>query len=198
MKDKFHIEKHPQWYYDVPEMKYLIIGSFPPHKSKWSYPFFYPNKINHFWKILAAAAGIDLTAFSGENAVIERKAIMRALKTGIINMDKTVCRKGTSAKDTDIIILEYHPVLAIIHAHPALQTIIISGYSAPHSSYNSFVRYLLLNNISFEEPPLVEARSELKIYLTERNLRCVIVNSTSPASFIKPKLLENQFQKIYD
>lgn len=197
MKDKFTIEDHPDWYYEPPNVEFLILGSFPPHKSRWSYPFYYPNKINYFWKILASLAGHHLSHFSGEQAVHERKALMEKLSTGIQNMGKRIARRGTSAKDTDIIILEYHSVLKIIKKHTELHTIILAGYSAPHSTYNSFLRYLRLNNIECDVPRKILAGNQFNLNLNGRIIRCVVTNSTSPASFLKLDFLVEQYRKIF-
>jgi G:T/U-mismatch repair DNA glycosylase len=197
MKDRFQIERHPQWYYEPGKMEYLILGSFPPHPSRWSFPFYYPNKINYFWKILAAIAGRPLQYFTGEEAVSERKEIMNALGCGVQNMGKTICRRGNSAKDTDIVILEYHPVLRIIERHPELHTVILAGYSAAHSTYNSFMRYLKLNGIAASPPAKACAGAEFRILLGTREIRCVITNSTSPASFLKLGFLISQYSRIF-
>jgi G:T/U-mismatch repair DNA glycosylase len=89
-----HIEEHPDWYFDIPVMKTLILGSYLPSPKRYSYPFYYPNKINHFWKILADIARVKLKYFEGEDAVTERKKIMLKLKVGVQNMGKKIKREG--------------------------------------------------------------------------------------------------------
>jgi G:T/U-mismatch repair DNA glycosylase len=88
-------EIHPDWYRDVFPMYYLILGSFPPHSKRWDYPFYYPNKINRFWKILAEIAKVNLTVpiTSEKNAVDERFSIMQKLNTGVQNLGKKILRK---------------------------------------------------------------------------------------------------------
>lgn len=66
------LEKHPDWYIDVPGMRTLILGSFPPHENKRDYEFYYPNKQNRFWKVLAKADKYSLKYFEGKSAVDER------------------------------------------------------------------------------------------------------------------------------
>jgi G:T/U-mismatch repair DNA glycosylase len=53
-------EEHPNWYRDISPMRFLILGSFPPHPGKQMYPFYYPTERNRFWKILAELAGQPL------------------------------------------------------------------------------------------------------------------------------------------
>ncbi len=67
------IEHHPNWYHDIPAMHTLILGSYPPHADRRHYEFYYPNKVNRFWNILAGIKGHTLGHFKGEDAVKERK-----------------------------------------------------------------------------------------------------------------------------
>lgn len=46
------LECHP-WEPFVPERaRLLILGTFPPARSRWSMDFYYPNRINDFWRIM--------------------------------------------------------------------------------------------------------------------------------------------------
>lgn len=186
-------EIHPDWYFDIPEIKTLILGSFPPHSSKWSYPFYYPNKQNNFWKILAAIHKIELQYYSGQQAVAERQQLMIDLKVGVQNMGKTIIRKGLSSQDTDIEITEFQDILSIIHKHPELSKIIISGFSAKNSTYYAFIKYLQKHNVNYTEPKNISPNNTFEITVDNNVITCVIVNSTSTAARIKIENLVNQF-----
>lgn len=46
------IESHP-WQPFIPDnAKVLIMGTFPPKSNRWSMDFYYPNKINDFWRVM--------------------------------------------------------------------------------------------------------------------------------------------------
>lgn len=92
------IETHPNWFYDFSPMKTLVLGSFPPHQSKHSFPFYYPNKQNRFWKVLSVISGIELVASLTDThkAIEERKAIMRKLAMGIHDVALKIKRKNNS------------------------------------------------------------------------------------------------------
>lgn len=46
------IESHP-WVPFIPkDAKILIMGTFPPKSNRWSMDFYYPNRINDFWRIM--------------------------------------------------------------------------------------------------------------------------------------------------
>ncbi|MCB0415687.1 MAG: hypothetical protein KDD50_15215, partial [Bdellovibrionales bacterium] len=140
-------EVHPNWYIDIPGMKTLILGSYPPHEDKRHFEFFYPNKINRFWKILAEINGSALQYFENEKAVEERIAIMNSLKVGVQNLGKVILRKGKSARDLDIQILEFQDILNIISRNPNLERVLLPGISGPSSTYYLFLKYLKLNHI---------------------------------------------------
>ena len=46
------LERHP-WPPFIPQdAQILIMGTFPPGQHRWSMPFFYPNPINDFWRVM--------------------------------------------------------------------------------------------------------------------------------------------------
>lgn len=46
------LESHP-WPPFIPQgARILIMGTFPPGQHRWSMPFFYPNPINDFWRVI--------------------------------------------------------------------------------------------------------------------------------------------------
>lgn len=77
MTQRLHQESHPNWYYDIPEMKTLILGSFPPIEKRWSYDFYYPNNSNPFWEALAGVIGAELKHYRCDQAVKERQGLMK-------------------------------------------------------------------------------------------------------------------------
>jgi G:T/U-mismatch repair DNA glycosylase len=197
MDKNWESEIHPSWYRDLPTLRTLILGSFPPHPSKRIYPFFYPNGRNRFWKILADIAGIPLewTKKDPAKAVEERYAIMQKLETGVQNIGYEIERKGTSALDTDIRIIKYHDILSIITTHPELTRIMLPGYSAEHSTTRSFLKYIEQKGIRSSDIPSIKTEAAFKIYVNDREIECVILNSTSTAAKIRYDVLLEQFKK---
>lgn len=195
---KINIETHPDWYFDIPIMRTLILGSYPPHPKRYSYPFYYPHKRNHFWKILADIAKTPLVYFEGEQAVVERKNIMVKLNAGVENMGRVIEREGESALDTKIRIVEYNDILKIINEHKELETILLPGFHAPNSTTKSFINYLIKENIKHTKPDLFKPEEMFKIFLNNREIECVILNSTSPAFKRKHEGLIPQFSKYIE
>lgn len=190
-------EKHPNWYKDVSPMRVLILGSFPPHSSKWAYPFFYPTAANRFWKILAELAGEPLiwTKTDKSKAVQERYEIMKKLEVGVQNLGLEIERKGKSALDTNIIINKYQDIISIIETHPELRRILLPGYSAINSTAKSFIRFIQQKGIEVSAIKEIKAEMEFKIQIKDRSIDCVVLNSTSTASRIKYAILLEQFRK---
>lgn len=191
----WHEEEHPDWGHELPRMRTLILGSYPPHSDKWDYPFFYPNTQNRFWRILAQIADHDLVHFKGnpEAAVNERKAILDKLETGVQNIAQRVSRKGKSALDTHIKIVRYQNILRTIRRHPELEQILLPGFSAPSSTFQGFKRYLAENNIAVpDEKP--RPGMQFFIRVDGRDISCVVLNSTSTALPMREEDIREQFR----
>lgn len=197
MNTDWNKEEHPNWYRDVSPMRCLILGSFPPHPSKWEYPFFYPNGRNRFWKILAALAEESLkwTKTDKAKAVQERYEIMKKLEIGVQNLGLEIERKGKSALDTDIRITKYQDIISIIKTHPELKRILLPGYSAINSTARSFIKYIQEKGIEFSAIDQVKPETLFKIHLKGRAIECIVLNSTSTASKIKYDFLLEQFRR---
>lgn len=190
-------EEHPNWYKDVSPMRCLILGSFPPHPSKWAYSFFYPTIRNRFWKVLADIAGEPLkwTKESTIDAVQERYAIMKKLEIGVQNLGLEIERKNKSALDTHIRINKYQDIISIIEAHPELKKILLPGFSAIHSTARSFIKYIQQKGITASAIDQIKPETLFKIQFQGRSIDCVVLNSTSTASKIKYDVLVEQFRR---
>ncbi|MEO8405139.1 MAG: hypothetical protein ABI480_11100 [Chitinophagaceae bacterium] len=197
MLENWNKEEHPNWYKDISPMRCLILGSFPPHFSKWAYPFFYPNRRNRFWKILADLAGESLQAKKDNEAlaVEERYRIMKKLEVGVQNLGLEIERKEKSALDIHIRIIKFQDIISIIEAHSELERILLPGYSAENSTAKSFIRYLLQNNIKISAIDHIKPETQFKMEFKGRYIDCVVLNSTSPASRVKYDFLLDQFAR---
>jgi G:T/U-mismatch repair DNA glycosylase len=194
-------ETHPNWYRDVPKMKCLILGSYPPHESRRDYPFYYPNSSNRFWNILAKIAKKELayikklTEKEKLKAVEERYEIMRFLNAGIQNIGLEIKRKDNSADDRDIIIEKFQDILSIVKKHNELEKILLPGYSAPSSTTKAFLKYLDFKGIPYKIKD-IKPNAEFLINVFDRKIKCVILNSTSRrAAGVAENELLKQFKR---
>lgn len=200
--EKFIQEVHPRWNHKVPNMEVLILGNFPPPPNKDGlrksrhYEFFYPNRYNRFWSTLAAVADRPLKYGEGPRAVQERRLLMDHLRVGVQNIGQIIYRKGRSTKDTDIEIHKYQDILKTLQQNPSVHTLLIAGFSAKHSTYHSFIRYLKEKKLSLPELGKPHAKMEFTLILPEgRRVRCVVSASTSRAARqVTAKYLEERFR----
>ena len=145
-------ETHPFKLYAPPHSNILIVGTFPPTKKNWSYEFFYPNKQNLFWKIMAQIAGRELRYFSGEEAVGERKEILAFLNVAITDMGLMVSRNGESSLDENLNAIEYMDIFEILDQNPLINKIIFTSSSGKVSASKWFLEYLKQRNIIHKFP----------------------------------------------
>ena len=171
-------ETHP-WNWHVPlGAKSIIIGTFPPTIRNWSYNFFYPNKNNYFWKIMAGIAGKPLQYFSGEEAVEERRNILDQLKIGVSDMGKIIRRTKGNSSDENLEVVEYMDILKILHENPSLQKIIFTSSTGKSSAIGWFKSYLALHDIVFQIP---KGKRPLQtvVRIAGKHIEVVLLYSTS-------------------
>lgn len=190
-------EKHPDWYHDVPQMRTLILGTYPPVSHRWSYEFYYPNKINRFWKILARIAETTLSNLDDKDkAKKERIAIMEKLQVGVQNLGKTIEREDGCASDNKIKILDYQDILTIIKKARYLENILLAGYSGKTNTYKDFLKYLDKHEIHYSIPKKIKAGDNFPIMVGEKVINVIVGNSTSTNAFkVSDDMLYRQFKE---
>jgi G:T/U-mismatch repair DNA glycosylase len=172
-------EIHP-WNWYIPDgAKTVVIGTFPPTQRNWSYDFFYPNKNNYFWKIIARIAGSPLRYFSGEEAVNERKDLLIHLKLGVSDMGQIIHRKTDSSLDENLEIVAYMDILKLLHENPSVRKLIFTSSSGKSSAIGWFKQYLSLHQIPLKIP---QGKRPLRtlVVINDQSLEIVVLYSTSP------------------
>lgn len=189
-------EPHPfRWY--VPENAgTLIIGTFPPTKNRWGYPFFYPNPRNLFWRMMAAIAGKELN-HEAEDPVNERRAILDSLRTGVTDMGGIISRLSGNSLDENLQLIEYMPIFEILSESPGISRIILTSSSGKVSALAWFKLYLLEKGVNHIVPkgpkPL-----QFEINYNERPIRVFVLFSPSPraANRISQEKLTEMYRKV--
>ncbi|MDR0560075.1 MAG: hypothetical protein LBG92_07880 [Prevotellaceae bacterium] len=180
-------ELHP-WMWFAPEnSEVLIVGTFPTAERNRAYDFFYPNIANRFWKIMSRLSGIELQYFAGNDAVNERKNILRQLKVAVTDMGKTVLRHDGSSLDEKLVPVEYMDILGIVDKNPRITKLLFTSDKAA----KWFDRYLSEKNIRHKFPV---AKRPVNSVIEYKNikLKLAILYSPSPraASITFEKLVE--------
>lgn len=128
------IERHP-WPPFIPAgAKYLFLGTFPPKPERWSMPFFYPNKINDFWRVMGIIFYDDRDAFwDAEDKRFNLKAIQSFLegeKIALWDTAMAVRRLKDNASDKFLEIVEPIDLCGLLDAHPTITQVITTGEKA--------------------------------------------------------------------
>lgn len=129
------VERHP-WHPYIPDgAKYLFLGTFPPKPERWSMPFFYPNKINDFWRMMG------IIFFNGNRDALwdshlkrfdlERiKALLDSEGIALWDTAMAVRRLKDNASDKFLEIVEPIDLAALLASHPTITVVVTTGEKA--------------------------------------------------------------------
>lgn len=128
------IEVHP-WEAYVPEnARVLIMGTFPPQPKRWSMNFYYPNRTNDFWPIMAHIFLGNRNALTNEaTGLFDLDAIKRLLtEKGIALSDtgRRIRRLAGNASDKFLEIVEPVNLGALLERMPGCRAIASTGEKA--------------------------------------------------------------------
>ena len=172
-------EIHP-WNWYIPDgAKTVVIGTFPPTRRNWSFDFFYPNKNNYFWKLIARIAGYPLIYLLGEEAVNERKELLNHLKLGVSDMGQIIRRKTNSSLDQNLEAVVYMDIFKLLQENPSVQKLIFTSSSGKSSAIGWFKDYLARHGVPFKIP---QGKRPLRatVMINGESLEIVVLYSTSP------------------
>ena len=127
-------EHHP-WPPFVPDTaKYLFLGTFPPKAERWSMPFFYPNKINDFWRVMGVVFYGDKDHFwdhAGQCFDLDGiKAFLRRESIALWDTAMSVRRLKDNASDKFLEIVDAIDLAVFLDRHPSITSIIATGEKA--------------------------------------------------------------------
>lgn len=145
-------ELHPWNWYAPENSKTLIIGTFPPTKRNWSFDFFYPNKANLFWRMIATIVGAEMKHFAGDQAVEERKALLQQLHLAITDMGKHIIRSENSSLDENLAAVEFMNIFEILEENPSIEKLIFTSSSGKVSAVRWFLEFLAAQGIKHRFP----------------------------------------------
>jgi len=171
-------ETHP-WNWYIPDgAETVIIGTFPPTRRNWSFDFFYPNKNNYFWKLIARIAACPLRCSSGEEAVAERKKLLNQLKLGVSDMGQIIRRKNDSSLDQNLGIIAFMDIFKLLQDNPSIRKLIFTSSSGKSSAIGWFRDYLSLHGIPFKIP---QGKRPLRttVAISGKSFEIVLLYSTS-------------------
>ena len=133
-KHQPQLERHP-WPPYIPEgARYLFLGTFPPKPERWSMPFFYPNRINDFWRVMGIIFMDNRDAlWDAEAKRFDLEAIKTMLERQHIALWDTamaVRRLKDNASDKFLEIVEPIDLGALLDKYPTITTVVTTGEKA--------------------------------------------------------------------
>ena len=136
------IEKHPLKPFLPAKAKLLMLGSFPPHKKRWSMDFYYPNLNNDMWRIFGILFFDDKDYFLNETRkVFCRERIIDFLnEKGIALFDtaSSIRRLQDNASDKFLEVVEATDVTALLRQLPECKAIVTTGQKATDTLRQQF------------------------------------------------------------
>lgn len=128
------IERHP-WPPFMPRgARLLMLGTFPPKPERWSMPFYYPNRINDFWRICGMVFYGNRDHFWNEaerrfrQADIERMLTERRIALWDTGM--AVRRLRDNASDKFLEIVEEIELERLLAEYATIEAVVTTGEKA--------------------------------------------------------------------
>ena len=128
------IERHP-WPPFIPDgAEYLFLGTFPPKLERWSMPFFYPNKINDFWRVMGIIFLGDRNALWDKELkrfnLSSIKALLEREKIALWDTAMAVRRLKDNASDKFLEIVEPIDLARLLNDHQSISQVITTSEKA--------------------------------------------------------------------
>ena len=135
-------EKHPFEPFLPEGARILFLGSFPPQKHRWCMPFYYPNWINDFWRIMGLIHFGDKSHFCvpGEKRFDEVAIRAFCTEAGLAFYD-TACkvrRLRDNASDAFLEVVTPTDIPALLSRIPECHTLVTTGQKATEVISSTF------------------------------------------------------------
>ena len=128
------LEYHPFEPYVPANAKILIMGTFPPKRERWSMDFYYPNRINDFWRIMGVIFYGDKDYLYDAGKRTFKLPLIKALldEKGIALNDTghAVRRLKDNASDKFLEIVEPIPLMDVLSKAPSCHALATTGEKA--------------------------------------------------------------------
>lgn len=127
-------ETHPLQPFLPTNAKLLMLGSFPPPRSRWSMDFYYPNLQNDMWRIFGMVFFGDKDYFLEPGlrkfckARIEKFATLKGI--ALSDTAQSVIRAKGNASDQFLEVVEKTDIAALLSQIPVCQAIVTTGQKA--------------------------------------------------------------------
>ena len=127
-------ESHPFEPFLPPGARILFLGSFPPQPHRWCMPFYYPNWINDYWRIMGLIHFGDKNHFCvvGEKRFDEARIRDFCTSEGLAFYDtaREVHRLKDNASDAFLEVVTPTDIPSLLAQIPSCHTLVTTGQKA--------------------------------------------------------------------
>ncbi len=134
MSDNLPIETHSLEPFIPDEAKVLFLGTFPPKREKWLMDFYYPNRINDFWRIMGLIFHNDKNHFY--DTALQRfrlddiKQLLTEHHIALNDSARQVKRLRDNASDKYLEIITPVPLFELLDKMPECNDLVATGEKA--------------------------------------------------------------------
>lgn len=175
MSNELEIETHPLEPFLPPNAKLLMLGSFPPPKTRWKMDFYYPNYQNDMWKIFGLIFFNDKEYFLDIDHKKFKEGLIREflLNKGIAIFDTAyqIIRLTGNASDKFLQVKTPTQFIPLLEKIPQCHSMMTTGDKATDT--------LMLSMPANTEKPQLGRSS--KVYFAEREMTLYRMPSSSRA-----------------
>ncbi len=184
------VEYHP-WEPFVPDgAVVLFVGTFPPARSRWAMDFYYPNRINDFWRIMGlifkgdknALLTPDLTGYRLD----EIKQLLTERHIALSDTGLAIRRLAGNASDKFLEIVEQRDIPALVATMPDCRFIAPAGIKASE---------VVAEQTSTEVPKM---GATINIKLGDRPITIARMPSTSRAYPMKLEKKADYYRNLFE
>lgn len=139
-------EVHPLVPFLPDGARVLMLGSFPPKRTRWSMEFFYPNLQNDMWRIMGLIFFNEKSHFLADSKHFDRERIMAFCQTAGLALYDTaseVVRLRDNASDNFLQVVRPTDVRGLLGQLPLCRAVVTTGEKATET---------LVEQLSCERP----------------------------------------------
>ncbi|MBO4943902.1 MAG: uracil-DNA glycosylase family protein [Muribaculaceae bacterium] len=133
LKEKV-IETHPFDPFLPQHAKVLIMGTFPPKEERWTMKFYYPNKINDFWRVIGIVFFNNRDRFvdvlNGKFRLDDIKNFLTERGIALSDTGFKICRLRDNASDKYLDIMEPVNLRGLLDLIPDCRVLAATGEKA--------------------------------------------------------------------
>lgn len=127
--------KHPYEPFIPQNATKLIIGTMPPYRFcikpqnlfDNDVNFYYGSKDNCFWKLLSEITGTKLTFKNSQEAINQRKTLLKNLNIGITDIVEKCIHKNEKSDDASLEEIINKPIRELLLQNPNIDTLIYTS-----------------------------------------------------------------------